>query len=322
MSPVLVIGASGFVGRHACVALNAAGFSTRKATSRRHFHEAASNGNPWVYLNLHDASTLAVALEGCRSVIYLYHGLASGNGFPAREANAAMGLRDAALSAGIERLVYLGGVIPSGNLSRHLDSRRATGDIFRDSQLLTLELRAAMIIGTGSASFNMIRDLAVRTPIIALPPWLDNGSCPIAIDDVAYALVKALLVPLPASKWFELPGPEWITHRELLSRLAAILGTRILKRRYSLLSPALAARLLGMIGRESRSVVAELVASLPADLTPRGPSFWNTLGEHPRRSITEAILSAIADETSSCQPSPATEQRLALRVERLRGATI
>lgn len=318
---MLVIGASGFVGRHVCVALNAAGLSTRRATSQRDFRDAETAGDSWVYLNLNDRSTFADALDGCQSVIYLYHGLASGKGYQVREANAAYSFRDAALSAGIKRLIYLGGVIPMGKGSRHLDSRRVTGEIFRASSLLSLELRAAMIIGHGSVSFNLVRDLTVRLPILALPPWLDNGSCPIAIDDVAYALIQALLVPLAASTWFELPGPEWITHRELLSRLSAMLGTRILRRRFSLLSPAITARLLGVVGRESPQVVAELTASLPSDLTPHGPSFWDFLGEFPSRSITEAILNAIADETSLQQPSIATRERLALRVDKLREAT-
>jgi uncharacterized protein YbjT (DUF2867 family) len=315
---VLVVGASGFVGRHACVALNAAGLSTRRATSQRRLVETDSSGDSWVYLDLNDTSTFAGALEGCRSVIYLYHGLASGHGYPAREAKAATGFREAATNASIKRLIYLGGIIPLQPNSRHLESRRLTGEIFRESPVLALELRAAMIIGNGSASFNLIRDPVARLPILALPPWLENGSCPIAIDDVAYALVRGLLVPLQKSGWFELPGPEWITHRELLSRLARLLGTRIVRQRFSMLSPALAAQLLGLIGREPHSVVSELVAGLPTDLTPRGPSFWNLVDDRPCRSILEAMLNAIADETSPQQPSVATRERLIRRVERLR----
>ncbi len=320
-SPVLIIGASGFVGRHLCVALDAVGVATRKATSQRKVLEMSPNRDRWVYLNLDDRATFDFALEDCRSVIYLYHGLSSGKGYQIRESNAARWFRDAALKAGVERLVYLGGVIPDELRSQHLESRRSTGEIFRDSPMLSLELRAAMIIGYGSISFNLVRDIAVRMPLLALPPWLDNRSCPIAIDDVIYAIIRGLSVPVTESAWFELPGPEYLSHRELISRVAGILGTRILKRRYSMLSPKITARLLALVGREPHWVVAELIAGLPADLTPRGPSFWHVLGEGPHRSITEAILSAIADESSARKPSAATEERLVLRVERLRGAT-
>lgn len=320
-SPVLVIGASGFVGRHICVALDAAGVATRKATSQRKILETHSNHESWVYLNLDDRATFAAALNGCRTVIYLYHGLASGKGYQERETNGARWFRDATLKAGVERLVYLGGVIPAERRSRHLESRRSTGEIFRDSPVPSLELRAAMIIGHGSSSFNLVRDIAVRMPVLALPPWLDNRSCPIAIDDVIYAMVRGLSIPMTESAWFELPGPESISHRDLISRVATLLGTRVLKRRYSMLSPTITARLLALIGSEPHSIVAELIAGLPADLTPHGPSFWEMLGEGPQRSITEAILNAIADEASARNPSAATKERLALRVERLRGAT-
>jgi uncharacterized protein YbjT (DUF2867 family) len=182
-APVLVVGASGFVGRHVCVALDAARIATRKATSQRKTLETRANRETWVYLNLDDRSTFSTAIDGCRNVIYLYHGLFSGRGYQERELNAARWFRDEALKAGIERLVYLGGVIPEAQRSRHLESRRSTGEIFRESPLLSLELRAAMIIGYGSVSFNLVRDIAVRMPVLALPPWLDNRSCPIAIYD-------------------------------------------------------------------------------------------------------------------------------------------
>jgi uncharacterized protein YbjT (DUF2867 family) len=320
-SPVLVVGASGFVGRHICVALQTAGVVARKATSQRKILETRPNHESWVYLNLDDQSTFAAALDGCRAVIYLYHGLLSGKGYQQREANAARWFRDAALKAGIERLVYLGGVIPEEQRSRHLESRRSTGEILRDSKVPSLELRAAMIIGHGSVSFKLVRDIAVRMPVVALPPWLDNRSSPIAIDDVIYALMRGLSMPNAQSAWFELPGPESISHRELISRVATLLGTHVLKRRYSMLSPTITARLLALIGREPHSLVAELIAGLPADLTPHGPSFWELLGERPHRSITEAVLNAVADEASARKPSAATEERLALRVARLRGAT-
>ncbi len=316
---MLVIGASGFVGRHVCVALKAAGIVTHKATSRRHVLENSGIDSRWEYLDLDHPTSYGPALSGCRSVIYLYHGLGSGDGYQQREAAAAVGLRDAALIAGIERLIYLGGVIPSGMSSRHLESRRLTGEILRGGPLTTLELRAAMIIGKGSASFNLVRDLAVRVPIVALPPWMDGGSYPIGIDDVAYALTRALFVPLTQSAWFELPGPEWITHRDLVMILAAFVGTRVAPRRWAWLTPKLSARLLAWVGREPQHVVSELIAGLPSDLTPQGPRFWDLIDERPHCSIKHAILNALSDETSRRQPSIATEERLTRRVERLPG---
>ena len=171
-----------------------------------------------------------------------------------------------------------------------------------------------MIIGRGSTSFNLIRDLAVRLPVVALPPWLDQGSYPIAIDDVVYAIVRSLDVVLTESTCNDLPGPEWITHRQLLARVSALLGTRIIERRLASVTTGIASRILGLISREPYSVVAELVAGLPSDLNPHGKSLWTLIGKVPTRPIMSAILDALADETSPIEPSSATQERLVKRI--------
>lgn len=318
-SPVLVIGASGFVGRHLCVTLKAAGLTVRRATSRTQQATSPTDVGTWVHLDLSDARTHERALEGCRSVVYLYHGLGTGEGYERREAAVAIQFRDAATRAGVERLVYLGGIVPREGRSTHLESRRITGEKLREGSLSAIELRAAMIIGFGSASFNLIRDLAVRMPFLVLPPWLDNASFPIAIDDVCYALARALVLPAVPPMWFELPGPERITHRELVRRLGELLGTRVFKKRLRILTPWLSARLLSIIGRERHELVSELVSGLPADLVPYGQSFWEFIHEHPERGVRDAILNALSDESSRTQPSLATEERLRIRGESLRG---
>ena len=294
--------------------MQAAGHIVRQGTSNRARCLQNDPNSNWVYLDMYDPSSYANALSGCRSVVYLFHGLGSGPDYAAREASAAAHFRDVATAMGIERVVYLGGVVPSTPSSQHLESRRATGQILRDGSMLVVELRAAMIIGKGSVSFNLIRDLAVRLPVVALPPWLDGGSCPIAIDDVAYAIVKSLHSNLSASSCYDLPGPEWITHRQLLERVSSLLGTHVIGRRLSSVTTGIAAKLLGLISREPYPVIAELVAGLPCDLTPRGDSFWTLINEVPARSIMAAILDALADETSQIDPSNATQERLVRRV--------
>ena len=263
---------------------------------------------------MNEPATYGKTLEGCRSVVYLFHALGTGSGYAEREARAAKQFRDAATRYGIETLVYLGGVAPLAPTSQHLESRRATGRILGEGKLTVIELRAAMIIGRGSTSFNLVRDLAVRTPLVALPDWLDHGSCPIAIDDVVYALVRALELDMPQGGCFDLPGPEWLTHRELLSRVSSLVGTRIIKKPLPRISTKFAARLLGLITRERPAIISELVEGLPSDLTPAGESFWSAIGETPSRTIMSAILSALADETSKVEPSVATRERLIARV--------
>lgn len=261
-----------------------------------------------------EPQTHGKALAGCRSVVYLYHALGTGPDYARREADAASRFREAASKNRIERIAYLGGVSPLQSASQHLESRRATGELLRSGEIPTIELRAAMIIGKGSTSFNLIRDLAVRTPWLALPKWLDQGSCPVAIDDVVYAIVRALELDLTAGACFDLPGPEWLTHRDLLTRVSSLVGTTIFKRPLPWLTTRLAAKVLGAITREHAEVVTELVAGLPNDLSPVGESIWSVIGEPPACSIMGAILNAIADETSATDPSQATRERIAARV--------
>ena len=313
-SPVLVVGASGFVGRHLCVALQAADYIIRRGTSNEARCTNAEPGSGWFFIDMNKPDTYGKTLEGCRSVVYLFHALAAGSDYAAREARAATAFRDAAARYGVETLVYLGGVAPSAPTSQHLESRRATGRILSEGNLTVVELRAAMIIGRGSTSFNLVRDLAVRTPLVALPEWLNRGSCPIAIDDVAYALVRALELDVSQGACFDLPGPEWLTHRELLSRVSSLVGTRIIKRALPGISTKFAARLLGLITRERSAIISELVEGLPSDLTPLGESFWSAIGEAPSRTVMSAILSALADETSKVEPSIETRERLIARV--------
>jgi uncharacterized protein YbjT (DUF2867 family) len=268
----------------------------------------------WTFIDLNAPESYGKSLEGCRSVVYLFHALGTGADYAEREALAARQFGEAAREQGIERIVYLGGVAPTGNLSQHLKSRRTTGEMLRQTGPTTIELRAAMIIGKGSTSFNLVRDLAVRTPVMALPTWLDQASCPIAVEDVAYAIVRALDCDFHQSECFDLPGPERISHRELLNRVGALVGTRVIEPRLPFMSTKWAARLLGLVTREPQAVVSELVAGLPIDLTPAGTSFWSILGEAPTQSVMSAILNALADESSSADPSSAARERLTARV--------
>lgn len=314
-SPVLVIGASGFVGCHVTFTLENLGYRVIRGTSnQQRCTRADSTAERWTYIDLNNPGTFQAAFAACKSVVYLYHGLGTGNDYAEREARIAHDVRRACEANPIRRLVYLGGVVPQELTSRHLESRRRTGAILREGSVSTIELRAAMVIGRGSTSFGLIRDLAVRLPALALPPWMDRGSYPVAIEDVVYCIIRALELETTASECLELPGPEWVTHRELITRLAALLGTKMLTMRIPFLSTRRAARLLSLITARPSDLVGELVEGLPSDLTPTGVSIWERLGEIPVYSVTHAMLNALADETSRDSLSPAARARLQERV--------
>lgn len=306
---VLLTGATGFIGRHVAVSLLAMGARVR-ATSRE--PKTAKHWMPnidWVQCDMTQQASIREAMAGTNAAIYLYHGLGTGSDYEDREAHAARTFRLAAEDLKLERLVYLGGVEPLGTPSRHLRSRLETGRILREGQITTVELRAAMVIGHDSQSFSLVRDVALKLPLLALPNWLDRRSCPIAITDVAAALALALVIPLAHSAWFDLPGPQCLSHRELVEVLTRSVGVPIVAPRIRV-TPSLVAVALAVLSSVKGTVSRELVQGLSYDLLPRGDSFWTQLGVPQLRSVKEAVADAFADEVSHQSPSRETRGRI------------
>jgi uncharacterized protein YbjT (DUF2867 family) len=309
---ILVTGATGFVGSHLVVALRAAGHTVRGATRAPDAARARSPELDWVQLDVARPETLGPALAGCDAAIYLVHGMEPGHAadYPERERASATAFAAAAGDAGLQRIVYLGGVVPATGASRHLASRQRTGEILRAGPVETIELRAAMVIGAGSASWVMVRDLARRLPAMLLPRWLRNTSFPIAIEDVVHGIVAALALPRAGSRVYDLPGLERLTHREVLVRAAAAMGRRPWMVGVPVLTPRLSSYWIGLVTRASLPMARELVEGLRANLEPSGESLWNHVDHRPM-PIDEAIRRALADETAPVRPSLAMRRRLA-----------
>jgi uncharacterized protein YbjT (DUF2867 family) len=196
----------------------------------------------------------------------------------------------------MRRIVYLGGVAPRGEPSEHLASRLEVGEILRAGEVPALELRASMIVGNGSTSWQILRDLAARLPFMVLPRWLDSRTCPIALADAIDTLVAARDVALPGSTWFDIPGPDVLTVREMLEIVASLDGRRIPSVRVPVLSPALSALWLKLISGADYAVGRELVLGLTQDLLPQR-SFWDVLQQAPRWTFADAAEYALATET-------------------------
>ncbi|MGC4070523.1 MAG: NAD(P)H-binding protein [Polyangiaceae bacterium] len=307
---ILLTGATGFVGRHAAIALEAAGYAVR-ATSRTPALARSRYPNVhFVHCDIGSPASVRTAMEGTHAAIYLYHGLGTGSDYPEREASAARAFLCAANEARLERILYLGGVAPHGPRSKHLESRLTTGRVLREGPTKTLELAAAMIIGHQSQSFTLVRDVVLRSPVLSLPSWLDHESCPVAICDVAAALAVGLRIPLETSAVLQLPGPETLSHRALIELLCAAFGTRLLDARLAHIGPELAAVGLAFLSRVDAKVSHELVAGLNAELVPEGRSFWSELSQPTLRSVREAMADAFADEAAAQSPSVETSRRI------------
>lgn len=220
---ILLTGATGFVGSALHPALARRGpvrCLTRDAARAR----ARLLRLDWVEGDVADEAACARALDGCSAAFYLVHSIGEQGDFRRREVEAARRFARAADGAGLRRIVYLGGVAPAALASEHLRSRLEVGEALRAGPVLTVELRASMIIGHGSLSWLIVRDLAARLPVMVLPRWLRSRTEPVAIEDVVVALTGALELPLEASAWFDLPGPEVLSAEQILVETARAMG--------------------------------------------------------------------------------------------------
>jgi uncharacterized protein YbjT (DUF2867 family) len=289
---VLVLGATGFVGRSLVAALSDAGETVRAGSRRPPDRELP--GSRWVPCDLARPETIPPALEGIDVAYYLVHSMGKhGNDFRETDRRCARQFASAAADSTCRRIIYLGGVAPRGRPSEHLASRLEVGEILRAGAVPTLELRASMIIGNGSASWQIVCDLAARLPFMVLPRWLESKTCPIALPDVITALLEAREVPLAGSTWFDLPGPDVLSAREMLAIVAALQGRRIPSVRVPVLTPALSAMWLKLVSGAEYALARELVLGLTEDLLPQR-SFWGLIGHPPRWTFREATASALA----------------------------
>ncbi len=297
--PVLVTGATGFVGRALVPALRRAGLPVR-ATSRRPPPRDGS-GVEWVTADLGRPADLPRALDGVAAAYFLVHGMASGaDDYAEEERRAASAFAREAERAGVARIVYLGGVAPRGKPSRHLASRLAVGEVLVAGRVPALELRASMIVGAGSASWRVVRDLALRLPAMLLPSWAESRTSPVAIDDVVAALVAALDLPLREGLSLDLPGAEVLPVRAILERVAALRGRALPWVRAPLPAPGVSSLWLKLVSDADWNVVRELVLGLEHDLLPRdGASFWDRVAPRALVTFDEAARRALAQDRAA-----------------------
>lgn len=316
--PVVVAGATGFVGRRLVAALEAAGRPVRRGTRDPAAGRTETPTATWVELDVDRPDTLRRALEGADALVYLVHQMREDHGadLVSHERAAARAVREAAEQAGLRRIVFLGGPVPAGTPSRHLAARLATGEELRAGTTSTIELRSAMIIGVGSESWTMTRDLAARLPVMVLPAWLATRSQPIGVADVVAALVHAVDDDHPGSAAFDLPGPEVLTAREILERIAAARGMRPLMIPVPLLTPALSAGWLRLVTRADFAIARQLVDGLAHDLVADGDGYWERMAPRRPTPFDAVVAATFAEESGTLSRRARTWERLARGLSR------
>jgi uncharacterized protein YbjT (DUF2867 family) len=298
---ILLTGATGFVGRALQHRLVAAGWRVRCLTRQR--PPVAASSVEWMQGDVAKSGDCARAVEGCAAAVYLVHGLGQGANLRQREVAEATGFATAAARAGVGRIVYLGGVAPAGEASDHLRSRLAVGETLRSGPVPTIELRASMIIGAGSLSWLIVRDLAARLPVMVLPSWLRSRTQPVAIDDVVIALVAAADLPLGQSASHDLPGPEVMSGRQILDACARLMDLPSpMAVEVPLLTPRLSSHWVRFVTRARWSVAREVVVGLAHDVLARDDLFWRRIGHDSRLSFDEAARRALAVEGPTAGP--------------------
>lgn len=243
---LLVTGATGYIGGRLVPRLLAAGFRVRCVVRcARKLAARAWANDPGVMIaecDLDDTTAVASAMRGCEAAFYLVHSMMSaGGGYRAHDQSLASSFAMAAARAGVPRIIYLGGLGETGDgLSEHLGSRREVEAALASTNVPVTVLRAAMIIGSGSASFEILRYLVERLPIMVTPRWVSTQCQPIAIRDVLHYLVACLRVPETIGRRLDIGGPDVLTYRELMDLMSDCLG---LRRRRVLPIPVLTPRL-------------------------------------------------------------------------------
>jgi uncharacterized protein YbjT (DUF2867 family) len=297
--PVVICGARGFVGSQLVRHLLGQDVDVRAGTRSP---ERARQSDPnvhWVELEVERPETLDRAFAGAESVVYLVHQMRSeSSDLEALEVRSARHVAEAAARAGVSRIVYLGGPSPEGPASKHLRARLATGDTFRAGTVPTVELRAGMIIGAHSESWLIVRDLALRLPVMILPSWLSSRSQPIGIDDVVAALSYSLQMPEEQVGCYDLPGPETLTARRILERVSAHAGIRPVMIPVPVLSPSLSSHWIRLVTRADITVARKLIDGLIDDLVASGQGFWSIAPDLQRTPLDEAIRRALSEETA------------------------
>ena len=265
---VLVTGATGYVGGRLVPKLLEQGYSVRVLAREPH----RLDGVPWhddveiIQGDLQVRADVARAVSAVDVVYYLVHSMSSAGDFEEVERQVATLVAEEAKSAQVKRIVYLGGLHPKGQLSRHLGSRKEVGEILLASGVPTIALQAGVIIGSGSASFEMIRHLTEILPAMPAPKWVRNKIQPIAIRDVLHYLVKSAELPPEINRAFDIGGPDVFRYFQLMNGYAKEAG---LKERLILalpvLTPWLASQWVNLVTPIPRSLAVPIIESLLHD---------------------------------------------------------
>lgn len=291
---ILITGATGFIGRRLTLALLAQGEDLRCLV--RSNPKGIPDGVQAVRGDMFDKGSLVAALEGIDTAYYLVHSMAGGRaGFEKRDRDAATNFVSAAEQCRVRRVIYLGGLGELGDkLSEHLQSRREVAEILKSGTFATTVLRAAVIIGAGGASFELVRGLVERLPVMITPRWVSTRCQPIAVNDVIGYLAGCLSVEKTAGRTFDIGGPEILTYREMMERFAAIKGKRLWILPVPVLTPRLSSYWVALFSTVKPSVSMPLIEGLSNEVICKDNSILDLVPQQLTR-YDDAVRQALQE---------------------------
>jgi uncharacterized protein YbjT (DUF2867 family) len=303
----LVTGATGYVGGRLTPRLLETGRPVRalvRDPDRLHRH-------PWAKAievmrgDVMAPDSLLTAMQDAEVAYYLIHSMESGADFRRKDREAATAFALAAKRAGVRRIIYLGGLgDPEANLSPHLQSRHETGDALRSGGVPVSEFRAAVIVGSGSLSFEMIRSLTERLPVMICPRWVFTRTQPIAISNVLDYLVGALETPKSAGRIVEIGGADVLTYGEMMQGYARVRGLRRLLIPVPVLTPRLSSYWLHLVTPVEANIGRHLIEGLRNEVVVRDPLARELFPKIEPVDYDSAVRLALAD-----RPDPAHSPR-------------
>jgi uncharacterized protein YbjT (DUF2867 family) len=333
---VLLTGATGYVGGRLLRRLEACGRPVRCLARRPEFLKGrAGASTEAVAGDLLDAASLEPAFSGAHSAYYLVHSMGASGSFEEKDRSAAQNFSRAAASAGVGRIVYLGGLGDDADgLSQHLRSRHEVGEILRSAGVPVIEFRASVVLGSGSLSFEMIRALVERLPVMVTPRWVRVPAQPIAINDVLAYLMGALDLPPSGHRIFEIGGPDRVSYGELMREYARQRGLRRAMISVPVLTPRLSGLWLGLVTPLYARVGRKLIDGVRHPTVVRDPSALEAFSVRPV-GFKEAIAQALRREdkrlaethwadsvAASCEPRQWGGVRLGNRLVDVRSAHV
>ncbi|MFK7822417.1 MAG: SDR family oxidoreductase [Planctomycetaceae bacterium] len=260
----LVTGGSGYVGGRLIPLLVERGENLRVLARRpEYLNPDLAEGNEVVAGDVTDRPSLDAPLKGVHTAYYLIHSMGSGDDFETQDREAAENFASAAKEAGVKRIVYLGGLgVEDEKLSKHLRSRQEVGKVLKQSGAQVIELRASIVIGSGSLSFELIRALVQKLPLMICPKWVSVPAQPIAIEDILAYLVHSLDLEPGPSRIYEIGGPDQVSYGDIMQEYARQRGLWRWMIKVPFLTPRLSSLWLGLVTPVYARIGRKLVESL------------------------------------------------------------